>query len=52
MLDLSRIPSPVIFHGSGPEDESVYFDTFASIGIAYSRDLVNWRWNDGSVNIS
>jgi hypothetical protein len=35
----------MVFHGSGPENEEVYFDTFASLGIAYSRDLTNWEWN-------
>ncbi len=56
VLDVSRLCGEemyvMVFHGSGPEDETVYFDTFASIGIAYSRDLVHWRWNGGAVNIS
>ncbi|MDR6552259.1 hypothetical protein J2736_003461 [Paenibacillus qinlingensis] len=34
----------MFFHGSGPEDESVLFDTHASIGIAWSRDLKMWDW--------
>lgn len=34
----------MFFHGSGPEDETVIFDTHASIGIAWSDDLKNWDW--------
>lgn len=34
----------MFYHGSGPEDESVLFDTHASIGIAWSKDLANWEW--------
>ncbi|MHA6480948.1 glycoside hydrolase family protein [Paenibacillus sp. strain BS8-2] len=34
----------MFFHGSGPQDESVLFDTHASIGIAWSKDLLNWEW--------
>lgn len=34
----------MFFHGSGPEDESVLFDTHASIGIAWSQDLETWDW--------
>lgn len=34
----------MFFHGSGPEDERVLFDTHASIGIAWSTDLHHWRW--------
>ncbi|RTE10661.1 hypothetical protein [Paenibacillus whitsoniae] len=34
----------MFFHGSGPEDERVLFDTHASIGIAWSRDLKVWDW--------
>jgi hypothetical protein len=34
----------MFFHGSGPEDERVLFDTYASIGIAWSRDLKHWEW--------
>ena len=34
----------MFFHGSGPEDERVCFDTNASIGLAWSRDLVRWEW--------
>lgn len=34
----------MFFHGSGPEDESTMFDQYASIGIAWSDDFVNWEW--------
>ena len=34
----------LFFHGSGPEDESIYFDTHASIGLAWSSDLCHWEW--------
>ena len=34
----------MFFHGTGPEDESVIFDTHACIGVAHSRDLVHWEW--------
>lgn len=34
----------MFFHGSGPEDERVDFDRNASIGLAWSRDLVRWEW--------
>lgn len=34
----------MFFHGCGPEDESVNFDINCSIGVAWSRDLVNWEW--------
>ncbi len=47
-LDLRSVPEAgkfvLFFHGSGPEDESVYFDTHASIGIAWSDDLKHWQW--------
>ena len=49
VLDISHLCGEpmyiMVFHGSGPENEEVYFDTFASLGIAYSRDLTNWEWN-------
>lgn len=32
----------MFFHGSGPENEEVFFDNFASIGIAFSDDLRDW----------
>lgn len=48
VIDLRHEPSVgkylMFFHGSGPEDESVYFDTQASIGIAWSEDLMEWHW--------
>lgn len=34
----------MFFHGSGPEDENTMFDQYASIGIAWSEDFVNWEW--------
>ena len=34
----------MFFHGTGPEDERVCFDKNASIGLAWSRDLVRWEW--------
>lgn len=34
----------MLFHGSGPEDEEVVFDTHAGIGIAWSRDFKTWIW--------
>lgn len=32
----------LFYHGTGPEDESVVFDTRACIGIAWSDDLRRW----------
>jgi len=34
----------LFFHGSGPETEKTYFDTYASLGIAWSDDLIEWDW--------
>jgi hypothetical protein len=34
----------LFFHGSGPEDERTMFDHNASIGLAWSDDLLTWRW--------
>jgi hypothetical protein len=34
----------LFFHGTGPEDERVIFDTHACIGIAWSDDLIEWHW--------
>ena len=34
----------MFFHGTGPEDESVIFDTHAGIGVAWSFDLKEWTW--------
>lgn len=34
----------MFFHGTGPENESVIFDTHACIGVAWSRDLIHWEW--------
>jgi hypothetical protein len=48
VLDLRHAPEigkyVLFFHGSGPEDERTLFDTFASIGIAWSDDLHEWDW--------
>ena len=48
VLDLRREPEVgkyvLFFHGSGPEDERTLFDTFASIGIAWSDNLHEWDW--------
>ncbi|MBE6618813.1 MAG: hypothetical protein E7626_03380 [Ruminococcaceae bacterium] len=35
----------LFFHGSGPEDEETMFDHHASIGLAWSDDLVSWEWS-------
>ena len=46
ILDLRSCPeigkALLFYHGSGPEDESVIFDTHACIGIAWSSDLLHW----------
>lgn len=34
----------MFFHGTGPEDERVCFDKNASVGLAWSRDLIRWEW--------
>lgn len=34
----------MFFHGTGPDDERVIFDTHACIGIAWSDDLKRWDW--------
>ncbi|MBQ4284814.1 MAG: hypothetical protein IJB96_12915 [Lachnospira sp.] len=34
----------MFFHGSGPEDEETMFDQYASIGLAWSDDLMHWDW--------
>ncbi len=48
VLDLRGQPGigryVMFFHGSGPEDERTMFDTHASLGIAWSGDLVTWDW--------
>ncbi|KRE57357.1 hypothetical protein [Paenibacillus sp. Soil750] len=48
VLDLRHVKGVeafvMFFHGSGPEDERVLFDTHASIGIAWSKDLKEWDW--------
>ena len=48
ILDLRDFPeigkALLFFHGTGPEDESVIFDTRACLGIAWSEDLRTWDW--------
>ncbi|MFD0677633.1 MULTISPECIES: hypothetical protein [unclassified Paenibacillus] len=48
VLDCRLVPGIqkflMFFHGTGPEDERVIFDTYACIGIAWSDDLVEWQW--------
>ncbi|MES2459591.1 MAG: hypothetical protein V4671_03350 [Armatimonadota bacterium] len=48
VLDLTDEPLVgkylMFFHGSGPEDEETFFDTHASLGIAWSDDLHEWYW--------
>lgn len=34
----------MFFHGTGPQDESVIFDTHACIGIAWSDNLIDWEY--------
>lgn len=48
MINLSEIESPILFHGDQKTDYHdpaiLYFDINASIGIAWSDDLMNWSW--------
>ena len=48
VLDLRGCPEVgkalLFFHGTGPEDERVVFDTQACIGLAWSDDLREWSW--------
>ncbi len=48
VLDGRHIPGVgkylMFYHGTGPEDEEVIFDNFASIGLAWSDDLQSWHW--------
>lgn len=48
VLDLKNDPEYgkyiMFFHASGPEDENTMFDDHASVGIAWSDDLVTWKW--------
>ena len=39
----------MFFHGTGPEDERTMFDTHASLGLAWSDDLVTWKWGGDTV---
>ncbi|MGM0883779.1 MAG: hypothetical protein ACQEXQ_22445 [Bacillota bacterium] len=34
----------MFFHGTGPGNEEVVFDTHACIGLAWSDDLAEWHW--------
>ncbi len=42
--DNGRLVYLMFFHGTGPQDERVDFDRNASLGLAWSYDLVNWEW--------
>lgn len=48
VLDLTGEPEYgkylLFFHGSGPENEQTMFDDHASIGLAWSDDLIQWKW--------
>lgn len=47
VLDLRDQPGGfgwLFFHGSGGTGEEQYFDNYAGIGVAWSRDLRNWEW--------
>ena len=48
VIDLRNEPAVgralLFFHGTGPEDESVVFDQYACIGIAWSDDLIHWEY--------
>ena len=48
VLDLRNDPAVgkalLFFHGAGPENEEVIFDTFACIGFAWSDDLEHWEY--------
>ena len=48
VLDLRKDPAIgkylMFFHGTGPADESVIFNTHACLAIAWSDDLVTWDW--------
>jgi hypothetical protein len=48
VFDARRVPGVerylLFFHGSGPQDERTMFHTFASIGVAWSKDLQSWHW--------
>lgn len=52
VLDLKHEPRVgkylMFFHGSGPEDERTMFDNFASVGLAWSDDLLHWEWPSSS----
>ena len=48
VLDLRQLPeigkALLFYHGTGPEDESVIFDNYACLGIAWSDDLLHWHY--------
>ncbi|WP_353718754.1 hypothetical protein [Dyadobacter sp. 676] len=49
VVNLMHVPEfgkyVMLFHGSGPlTEEAGDFDKNASIGIAWSDDLLNWQW--------
>lgn len=51
VLDLTKDPQYgkylLFFHGSGPEGENTMFDHNASIGIAWSDNLLKWEYPNG-----
>jgi hypothetical protein len=48
VMDLRDVPAVgrylMFFHGTGPQDETVIFNTHACIGLAWSDDLIHWDW--------
>jgi len=50
VLDLTKVPEYgkyiMFFHGSGPQDERVDFNTHASVAYAWSDDLKHWYWDE------
>jgi len=52
VLDLRKNPdigmALLFYHGTGPKKEPIVFDNFASIGIAWSRDLETWKYPEST----
>ena len=50
VLDLTKNPEYgkyiMFFHGTGPHDERIDFNTHASIAYAWSYDLRTWHWDE------
>jgi len=48
VLDLNSNPRIdkyiMFFHGSGPKPEPIHFDSYCSLGLAWSDDLKHWHW--------